>query len=142
MSYAATPPPLRKEDLLGWLTREVRRLEAALRDNAPVVCYRTEPLTPAYSADNFAPVGAAGANVWRISASVSQTITGIKPLGAWRELVLLNVGTGTVILTSEDAASSASSRFALPATWNLSANAGCLLWYDAVSSRWRGVAKT
>ena len=83
-------------------------------------------------------------NVVRISSSVTQTLTGLVIGGpqACREIVLMNVGTGVVVLNSQDAASSASARFALPTTWQLSANASAVLWYDPISSRFRGVSRT
>lgn len=142
MSYAPGPTPTNPEAVPAFLARELARISAATKDNAPSVKYAPGTISPAFTANNFKPNGLAAANVVRISTSATQTLTGIAQFDAWRELYVLNVGTGTLVLTSEDAASSASARFSLPATWNLSANASAHLWRDAISARWRGVSRT
>jgi hypothetical protein len=145
MSYQPTPPPLDPKELPSYLDRELRRVSQDLRDNADVVAYRTLPVTQAsLSAGMSANWKVALGNVLRVSCSVTQTFTGIQTLRHFpmREVVFLNVGVGTAVLTSEDAASSASARFALVSTLNLSLNAAATLWYDPLSSRIRCVGRT
>ena len=143
MSYTPTPPPLDAKNLPSYLDRELRRVSSDLRDNADVVVYRTLPVNQqslsAGMSNNWA---IAHGNVIRVSASNTQTFTGLNFTDPMREIVLLNVGTGVVVLTSEDTASSASARFALTATLNLSANAAAVLWYDPYSWRWRCISRT
>jgi hypothetical protein len=52
-------------------------------------------------------------------------------------LLVLNVGSNDLVLSSEDAASTAANRFAFDADLTLTGGTGVLLWYDATSSRWR-----
>lgn len=144
MSY--TPGPIPKPaDIPEFLRRELARIAASVGDSAPRVFYRTlwanaGTLSAAVSANWKISAG----NVIRISASVTQTLTGIvlsDPM-PMKEIVLINVGTGVLALKSEGTESSASYRFALAANWQLSANAAGVFWYDPVSSRLRGIAKT
>lgn len=146
MKYLPSPSGFLKtpKDLAEYIQRELTRLSNSLGDDVPRVQYRTNYANASLSAGVSANWKIAAGNVIRISASVTQTLTGLalSPPLACREIVLMNVGTGVVVLNSQDAASSASSRFALPTNWNLSANAAAVLWYDPVSSRYRGVSRT
>jgi hypothetical protein len=144
--YVPSPSGFLKtpRDLAEFLQRELVRLSNSLGDDVPKVQYRTDYSTASLSSGVSANWKIAAGNVIRISSSVTQTLTGLvlsSPVEC-REIVLMNVGTGVVVLNSQDAASSASSRFALPTNWNLSANASAVLWYDPVSSRFRGVSRT
>lgn len=146
MKYIPTPSGVNKtpQQLAEYLRSELQRISNATGDDIEVVQYRTRWANASLSAGVSANWKIAAGNVIRISASITQTLTGLvvgSPQGC-REIVLMNVGTGVVVLNSEDAASSASARFALPATWNLSANASAVLWYDPISSRFRGVSRT
>jgi hypothetical protein len=143
MSYAPSPVPHDASKLAEYLRRELQRIASETRDDREVVQYRTRTATASLSAGVSANWKIAAGNVVRISTSITQTLTGLEVLQPYgREIALVNVGTGVLVLTSEDSASSASLRFALPATWALSANASCVLWYDSVSSRFRGLGKT
>ena len=146
MKYIPSPSSHLKtsKELAEFLQRELVRLSNSLGDDVPSVQYRTQYATASLSSGVSANWKIAAGNVIRISASVTQTLTGLvlSPPVFCREIVLMNVGTGVVVLNSEDAASSASSRFALPTTWQLSANASAVLWYDPVSFRFRGVSRT
>jgi len=138
LNYQPAAPPSDPARLAEYLNRELRRISQALAETAPVVHYAVGQLTPTtWSANNYKPPGLDGANVVRISASVTQTLTGIALTSPYRQLSLVNIGTGVIYLSSQDAASSASARFALAANLNLSANAVANLWYDPISSRWR-----
>ena len=144
MNYVPAQPPSDPQQLAEFLRRELQRIGTALRDDAAVVQYRTISVNAGtLSAGISANWKIAAGNVVRISSSLTVTLTGLAVLNPpYRELVLINVGTGVVVLNSQDAASSASYRFALAATWQLSAGAAAVLWYDAASSRWRGISKT
>lgn len=143
MNYEPAPLPQDPKQLIEYLSRELRRLSAIVRDDAPVVQYRTasvnqESLTAAVSANYKIARG----NIVRISSSATVTLTGLADSTPNREIVLVNVGTGVVVLKSEGTESSASHRFALSTDWNLSANAAAVVWFDPYSFRWRGIAKT
>lgn len=142
MNYQPGPIPQANAGLAEYLRRELARVAACLADNAPRVAYLPGILSPPFTADNFKPQGLAGANVVRISASATQTLTGIALRKPGLELYLVNVGTGVVVLAPQNAASSASARFALAATWQLSAGAAAHLWWDPISARWRGLGRT
>lgn len=144
MNYQPAPAPNDSKDVPRFLAQELQRISAALRDNAVTVFYRTSVETDeSLSAGDSAnyKVGA-GTNIVRISTSVTVTLTGIADTTPLRERFLINIGTGVLVLKNEAAESSASHRFALPTTWQLSANATACLWYDAVSSRHRGISRT
>lgn len=144
MSYQPAPTPIQDSQIREYLGRELARISAALRDDNPVVFYRSgvvseSSLSAADSANYKADLAA---NVYRFSTSSTVTLTGWADKTPNRERVLLNVGTGVLVLKSEASESSASHRFALPVDWQLSANAACCLWYDAISSRHRGLSRT
>jgi subtilisin family serine protease len=137
------PGSLLGKDLTGYLTRELENIAQASRENAPSVLYRTMPanqgsLTAAVSANYKIASG----NVLRISTSATVTLTGLAYKEPFREVVLLNVGTGVLTLKSEDSASSASYRFRLSQTLNLSADAAVMIWYDPYSHRHRCIGRT
>lgn len=140
MSYEPAPLPSKAEHIIEYLSRELRRLAGTLKDDAQVVQYRTIPadagtLSAGISANWKAPF----ANVVRMSASVTVTLTGLAYKVPNREVVLLNVGTGVVHLKTEGTESSASYRFALVNSLDLSQNATVHLWYDGASARWRSI---
>lgn len=142
MAYVPAPIPDAAK-LAEYLRRELQRIGVETRDDREVVQYRTRAANASLSAGVSANWRVAAGNVVRVSTSSTQTLTGLQVLNpAGREIALVNVGHGVLVLTSEDAASSASHRFALPATWQLSANACAVLWYDAASARFRGLART
>lgn len=143
MNYVPSNPPTDPAKLAVYLYRELSRLSTIIRDDASKVFYRTlsanqGSLTAGVSANYKIAAG----NVIRISSSATVTLGGLVIDDYFREVVLINVGTGVVVLKSEDSGTSASYRFALPTDWNLSANASATLWRDPVSARLRGIAKT
>lgn len=145
MSYQPLPPPTDPEHLPAYVLRELRRLAAAVADQAEVVVYRTRAadagtLSAGVSANWKIPDG----NVIRVSASVTVTLTGIKvaqPYG--RELVLLNDGTAPIVLKHAGTESSASWRFDLPtsSSTTIQANGGAIIWYDPKKLRWRQLGR-
>jgi hypothetical protein len=143
MNYQPGPSPYDDKNLREYLSRELRKIADSLRDDARVVFYRTsmETLTATAAVSANFKMGIA-TNIARISTSNTVTLTGIADKVPLRERVIFNVGTGVLVLKSEGTESSASYRFALPSTWQLSANAACSLYYDPVSSRHRGLSRT
>jgi protein involved in polysaccharide export with SLBB domain len=128
--------------LLQFLSTELQKIASCVRADSPTVLYRTLPanqgsLTAGVSANYKLAYG----NVVRVSSSATVTLTGIAYKIANREIALINVGTGVVV---KDAAteSSASYRFALVNSIDLSQNAAAVLWYDGLSARWRVLSKT
>jgi hypothetical protein len=143
MNYQPGPLPSDPKQLIEYLSRELRRISAALQDDTAMVQYRTSPasqgsLTAAVSANYKIAQG----NLIRISASSTITLTGLALKLPNRELVLINVGTAAVTLKKEAVESSASYRFALVNSFDLSQNASATLWYDSYSARWRCIGRT
>lgn len=146
MNYEPTPVPLGGDPkaIIEHLARELRRISNSLRDDSDTVHYRTLPanqgsLTAGVSANYKIVAG----NVVRISSSATVTLTGLAYKIPNKEVALVNVGTGVVVLKHEGTESSASYRFALSESlWQLSANAAATIWYDAASARWRGIGRT
>jgi len=141
-SYAPGPvPPL--GGLVRFLTEELKRLASLIRDDAPTVQYRTSPANQgSLTAGVSANYKIADGNVVRISTSATVTLTGIAYKVPNREIVLINVGTGVVVLKDQATESSASYRFALVNSLDLSQNAAAVLWFDSYSARWRVLSKT
>lgn len=141
MNYEPAQPPKDPARLAEYLTRELRRIASTLNEEAPRVHYAVGQLTPVtWAANNYKPEGLDAANVVRISASVTQTLSGIALHSPYRLMQIINIGDGVVVLPDEDTGSSASSRFATASPVNLSADSSVLLWYDPISSRWRPLA--
>lgn len=97
------------------------------------------PPTLAANTNDWAPTGAATASVWRVSTDASRNLTGIAALATGTMLILINVGANDLVITHEDAASTAVNRIITPtaASVTVSASRSERLWYDATSSRWR-----
>jgi hypothetical protein len=145
MSYEPGPIPLDQKAVLEYLSRELRRISNALRDDARVVFYRTGSVTEGTLSAGVSANYRIGTttNISRFSTSNTVTITGIADTTPNREHVFINVGTGVLVLKSEGTESSASHRFALSESlWQLSANASATLWYDVDSFRHRGISRT
>lgn len=99
-----------------------------------------EILTPAQlaaNANNYNPAMLSTAGTVRLSSDASRTITGL--VGGWsrRRVVLVNVGSFDVVLSSDDAASTDINRFTFVDTQVLQPNAALELEYDVTSLRWR-----
>lgn len=151
MSYTKGPAPAASLDgILKFLREELDKVSAAVADNAPLVFYRTNPSrSDSLSISNGSSANwKVSGNVLLVSTSATQTFTGIQrntqPLiDAFKEIVLINVGTGVAVLKSAGTESSTSNRFALSTSlWNISTNAAATLWRDPFASRWRGISKT
>lgn len=99
------------------------------------------PLTPTAlsgTTNDYNPTGLATANVIRISATGTQYLTGIvAPATDGKILSLYNVGTGTILLATENSNSTAANRFSLRSTYSLRGGGSVLLIYDATAARWK-----
>ena len=81
-----------------------------------------------------------GKRTLRVSTNALRNITGLSCSQANGDILIVhNVGSFAVVLTSEDAASVAANRFLLSGDMTLPANTSVMLRYDGVSSRWRAV---
>ncbi len=143
MNFVPGQPPREPERLAEYISRELLRLATSTKDDASKVFYRTLSVNQgSLTAGISANYKIAAGNVVRVSTSNTVTLGGLVIDEYFREIVLINVGTGVLVLKSQDTASSASYRFALPTDWNLSANASAVLWRDPVSARLRGIGRT
>ena len=91
------------------------------------------------AADNWNPTGLSTASIIRLSGDNQfRIISGITAPTAAKELTLVNVGNDfPVLLTREDAASSAANRFSIARDIPLYPYQSATFFYDASSSRWR-----
>ena len=102
------------------------------------------PLTPATitgDQNNYSPTGLASAQVLRLASDASRTITGINGGLPGRVLFIINIGANDIILSNENASSTAELRFAIGADVTLGASESCILWYDNTSTRWRMIGR-
>lgn len=91
------------------------------------------------SNQNDYDIGAKTGSAFSIYSDAARDITGILATSVADGTLLFvqNVGSYTITLKDESASSSAANRFALTADFGLAADAGCILQYNAASSRWR-----
>jgi hypothetical protein len=102
-------------------------------------------LTPAQitaNQNNYNPTSLASASTLRLSSDASRTITGLAGGVAGRLIVLMNVGSFPILLSNEDALSTAGNRFTLGSTTTLVSGAVLTLLYDGTTLRWRSQAGT
>lgn len=92
------------------------------------------------STNNWNPTNLQSAIVIRMDASTAINLTGLTAPttnASGHQIVLLNVGTGTVTLTANDASSTAANRFSMPYDVALLQNQSATFIYDTTSSIWR-----
>jgi hypothetical protein len=141
VNYEPAPVPLDDKALREYLSRELRRLAGVLRAGTATVAYLTSSVTASLS-DAVSANWKISGNVALLSTSNTITLTGIADTTPNRVRTFINIGTGVVVFKSAGTESSASHRFALPADWQLSANAVASFWYDARAFRHRGLSRT
>ncbi len=100
------------------------------------------PTALAADADDYAPVtGISMRQVWRVEASgADRTVTGIAIQRTGDTQTVINIGaTYNVVLSHQDAASSAANRIISPtgASLTLGPDEFAHLWHDDVTDRWR-----
>ena len=88
------------------------------------------------SQNNYNPSGLATANTMRLTSDGAYNITGLNAQSDGHLLLVVNVGSNTLTLKDEDAASSAANRFALTHDFALPAAGAAILRYDATATRW------
>lgn len=98
------------------------------------------PVQIVANTNDYNPTGIGTSSVLRLSTDASRNITGLVGF-AGQKLLIFNVGSFDIVLTNEDAASSAGNRFSFGASITLNANEGIVLWYDTTSARWRSAGK-
>lgn len=104
------------------------------------ISFVTTPAQITANQNDYSPTNVDLSGVLRLSSDASRNITGIQtPNIIGRLLILSNVGTQNIVLTNEDAASTAAYRFAIGANITIGANKSVTLQYDATSSRWRAI---
>src|SRR6185436_3878390 len=102
-------------------------------------------LTPAQitgNTNNYAPTGLANASVLRLQTDASRNLTGLTGGSDRREILIFNIGGFDLVLTDNDAASTAGNRFSMGGNTTLQTNEGIAFWYDAASTVWRSYGRT
>jgi hypothetical protein len=100
-------------------------------------------ITPAQitsNQNNYSPTGADNAAVIRLSSDATRTITGLVNTSDWPDgklLTLINIGTFDIILSDENASSTAANRFTLGTDIVLGPQKSLMIWYDTTTDRWR-----
>lgn len=79
----------------------------------------------------------------RINMTGNNDLTGIIPADSTKatEIVIVNVGTGTIIMKNNDVLSLAQARFLLGGNIIIQANEGIAVIYDPIDERWRSSSK-
>lgn len=91
--------------------------------------------------DDYAPTGHATANVWRLTPTGAQNISGIAGGVAGRRISIFNLGSSQITFQDESASSTAANRIRTSgAGLAVTEQGGVELWYDGTSSRWRIVS--
>lgn len=89
--------------------------------------------------NDYAPTGHATASTFRLSSDASRNVTGLAGGADGRIVIIHNVGAQNVVLTNQDAASTAANRFLFGGDTTLGADTSITLRYDATASRWRAI---
>lgn len=94
--------------------------------------------------NDWAPAGLSTATVIRVTTSTTTTLTGITGGASGRMLVLHNLGGNLLVLSNENASSTASNRIVNGngANITLQADESATLVYDATTSRWRTISSS
>lgn len=89
--------------------------------------------------NDYAPTGLSTATVLRLDTDASRNLTGLTGGADGRIIVIDNIGSFDLVLTDEDAASTAANRFALAGNATIPAGGTIALKYDSTASRWRAL---
>lgn len=87
--------------------------------------------------NDYAPASFATAFAVRLDTDASRTLTGLAGGTVERVVVVFNVGGNPLVLSNENAASTAANRFAIGSDLTIPSGGSAALWYDSTSSRWR-----
>lgn len=103
--------------------------------------FRSVPLTPTQIAANQNDYAPGVAMLYRLSSDASRNITGLSCSQVDGQVIesICNVGSFNIVLTHQDAASTAANRFICTGAANitLAPNEEARAWYDGTTSRWR-----
>lgn len=91
--------------------------------------------------DNYNPTNLNITNTLRLSTDASRTITGLAGGVNGRVMFIVNINTNDIVLSNENASSTAGNRFAIGADITLNGGEGVTLKYDSTSARWRCVGR-
>lgn len=109
--------------------------------DAKTIVYLSGTITPATitsQEDDYTLGGSPYASQFRLASDASRTITGIDSSNlAGRVIVLHNIGANAIVLSNQNASSSAANRFALGDDVTLVQDQSITLIYDGTSSRYR-----
>lgn len=116
----------------------------ALLDSSFALTGDISPTALSADANNYNPTGLSTASTIRISTNdtTDRTLTGLAGGADGRLIFLHNLGPGNLLLSDEDALSTAGNRFALTSTVTMMPDALSMLQYDFTSQRWRVLHKT
>ena len=88
--------------------------------------------------NNYNPTGLSGVTELRVNSDASRNITGLSGGADGRLILVTNIGSFDIVLTSQDAGSSAANRFLfVNGDRTLTPDESVLLRYDGTTARWR-----
>lgn len=87
--------------------------------------------------NDYSPPGLTAASTLRLNTDASRSITGLAGGADGRILTIVNVGTTPLVLTNQDAGSTAANRFLLKSDTTLALDQSVTLRYDGTTARWR-----
>lgn len=117
-------------------------LQLGINTNITIKGGKTAPPLITSDQNNYNPTGLSDSTMLALSTDATRTITGLAGGQDNREIVIVNVGTNPIVLSHEDAASTAANRFDLPGDADATIQLGTSysLLYDASISRWRSLS--
>jgi hypothetical protein len=94
--------------------------------------------------NNYEPANIGTNTIIRLSSDASRNVTGMGGGSSGEVKILVNVGSFDIVLTNEDASSTAANRFSWPqgGSYTLTPGGSVTVAYDNTSSRWRPVSLT
>lgn len=97
------------------------------------------PIQITANQNDYSPTGFSSSDVVRLDTDASRTITGFDASASRTRKTITNVGSNDLVLTNEDASSSAVNRVLTldGSSLTLVASESCGLYYDPTSTRWR-----
>jgi len=108
---------------------------------SPSVETTTSYITPAAisaNTDNWNPSGLSTTRIIRASSTGNYELRGLVAQSA-HIITLVNVGSNDIKIMDEATTSTTTNRFALQNDLTLQDNEAITVWYDPVSTRWRGI---
>lgn len=135
-------PPIRQDELLFRLLKDINDIRSALRRvtaNLPLfdIANENTPAVLAANQDDYVP---GNYDILRLSSSLNVSITGIANGKKGRRLQIFNVGSYSITLSHQSASSTASNRFKFVnnSDFIIPPDGNALIYYDNTSARWVG----